>query len=76
MMSHVIPGYKGHTYLQHGDEFRLGNGQPFSVHTVHHINDGICVGIVTPPVRPRGQSVKLGWCHGHRLSSPYAGLAS
>jgi len=38
-------------YLQHGHQFRLGDAHPVTVTAVHHVDDCVCVGVVTPPIR-------------------------
>ena len=35
-----------------GDELLLADADPVPVGAVHHVNDCIRVGVVTPPVRP------------------------
>lgn len=40
------------TYLQHGDKLRLRDAHPVSVTAVHHVDDSICVGVITTPVWP------------------------
>ena len=46
-------------YLQHRDEFLFRDADTISVHTVYHIDDGVCVGIVASPVRPEIQSSRI-----------------
>ena len=37
--------------LQHGDELLLADANSVPVCAVHHVDDGVRVGVVTPPVR-------------------------
>lgn len=46
------------TYLQHGNKFRLRDAHPVSVTAVHHVDDSICVGVVTTPVWPGRERYK------------------
>ena len=39
------------THLQHANELLLGDADPVPVHAVHHVDDGVCVRVVAPPVR-------------------------
>ena len=48
------------TYFQHSDEFRCRYAHPVPVTAVYHINDGICVSVVTPPIGP---SVECRYCN-------------
>ena len=36
--------------LQHGDQLLLADPHPVPVRAIHHVDDGVCVGVVTSPV--------------------------
>ena len=48
----MVPVVNGCPDLQHADQFGFGYGESVPVGAVHHVNNRICVGIVTPPVWP------------------------
>ena len=43
-------------YLQHRDQLLLGNTDSVAIHTVNDVDDGICVTVVTSPVRSANTS--------------------
>lgn len=47
-------------YLQHGHQLRLWDAHPVAVAAVNHVDDRICVGVVTPPVGPVEQREEHG----------------
>ena len=55
----MVPVVNGCPDLQHADQFGLGYGESVPVGTVHHINNRIRVGIVTPPVWPERKREKV-----------------
>ena len=41
-------------HLQHGHQLQLGDAHSVPVAAVHHVDDRVCVGVVAPPVGPKG----------------------